>query len=65
MSLDGEELPLAELIAQLNALAGPYGIGRIDMIENRAVGIKSREVYEAPAAIVADPGALARSRTSC
>jgi argininosuccinate synthase len=38
-------------VAALNALAGPYGIGRIDMIENRAVGIKSREVYEAPAAI--------------
>ena len=35
------------------------------MIENRAVGIKSREVYEAPAAIVADQRALARSRTSC
>ena len=52
VALDGEELPLAELIAKLNALAGPYGIGRIDMIENRAVGIKSREVYEAPAAIV-------------
>ena len=52
VSLDGEELPLAELIAKLNGLAGAYGIGRIDMIENRAVGIKSREVYEAPAAIV-------------
>ena len=51
VSLDGEPLPLAELIASLNGLAGPYGIGRIDMIENRAVGIKSREVYEAPAAI--------------
>ena len=47
VSLDGEELPLAELIARLNALAGAYGIGRFDMIENRAVGIKSREVYEA------------------
>jgi argininosuccinate synthase len=52
ISLDGEELPLAELIAQLNQRAGAYGIGRIDMIENRAVGIKSREVYEAPAALV-------------
>jgi argininosuccinate synthase len=51
ISLDGEELPLARLIAKLNMLAGEYGIGRIDMIENRAVGIKSREVYEAPAAI--------------
>jgi argininosuccinate synthase len=52
VALDGEALPLAELIGKLNSLAGPYGIGRIDMIENRAVGIKSREVYEAPAAIV-------------
>src|SRR5918999_1474248 len=43
--------PGAEVIASLNALAGPYGIGRIDMIENRAVGIKSRELYEAPAAM--------------
>jgi argininosuccinate synthase len=51
VSLDGDELPLAELIAQANRLAGAYGIGRIDMIENRAVGIKSREVYEAPGAI--------------
>jgi argininosuccinate synthase len=51
VALDGEELPLSELIAKVNALAGPYGIGRIDMIENRAVGIKSREVYEAPAAL--------------
>ena len=51
VSLDGEELPLAELIAALNVQAGAYGIGRIDMIENRAVGIKSRELYEAPAAM--------------
>jgi argininosuccinate synthase len=49
--LDGEELELHELIAALNALAGPYGIGRIDMIENRTIGIKSRELYEAPAAM--------------
>ena len=55
VSLDGEELSLAELIAVLNALAGPYGIGRIDMVENRAVGIKSRELYEAPAAMTLIP----------
>jgi argininosuccinate synthase len=51
VALDSEELALAELVAVLNARAGAYGIGRIDMVENRAVGIKSREVYEAPAAI--------------
>jgi argininosuccinate synthase len=50
-ALDGEELGLADLIAALNQQAGAYGIGRIDMIENRAVGIKSRELYEAPAAL--------------
>ena len=52
VSLDGDELGLPELIAKLNGVAGAYGIGRLDMIENRAVGIKSREVYEAPAALV-------------
>jgi len=52
VALDGEELPLAELITRANHLAGAYGIGRIDMIENRAVGIKSREVYEAPGAML-------------
>jgi argininosuccinate synthase len=52
VSLDGYELPLPVLLETLNAAAGAYGIGRIDMIENRAVGIKSRELYEAPAAIV-------------
>src|SRR5215213_8463028 len=47
VALDAEELELHELVAALTARAGPYGIGRIDMIENRAVGIKSRELYEA------------------
>ena len=51
VSLDGEPLGMVELIATLNRQAGAYGIGRIDMIENRAIGIKSREVYEAPAAM--------------
>ena len=52
VSLDGEELDLADLVSELNARAGAYGVGRIDMVENRAVGIKSRELYEAPAALV-------------
>jgi argininosuccinate synthase len=51
VAIDGEELSLVELIAELNAHAGAFGIGRIDMVENRVVGIKSRELYEAPAAI--------------
>ena len=51
LTVDGVEHELHELIAELNPLAGVYGIGRIDMIENRAIGIKSRELYEAPAAI--------------
>lgn len=50
VALDGVALPLADLINQLNELAGAHGIGRIDHIENRLVGIKSREIYEAPAA---------------
>ncbi|HEV3478036.1 MAG TPA: argininosuccinate synthase [Gaiellaceae bacterium] len=52
VAVDDEDLTLAELVATLNARAGAFGIGRIDMIENRAVGIKSRELYEAPAAVV-------------
>jgi argininosuccinate synthase len=55
VALDGEQLELVELIEALNERAGAYGIGRIDMIENRAVGIKSRELYEAPAALTLIP----------
>lgn len=51
VALDGESLPLEQLISKLNSLAGEQGVGRIDHIENRLVGIKSREVYEAPAAV--------------
>ncbi len=51
VAVDGAELELHELVPALNEAAGEYGIGRIDMIENRAVGIKSRELYEAPAAV--------------
>jgi len=52
VKLNGKKLPLVDLIEQLNTIAGQYGVGRFDMIENRLVGIKSREVYEAPAADV-------------
>ncbi|GAB7168412.1 hypothetical protein TUA1478L_04080 [Lactiplantibacillus plantarum] len=52
VALDGESLNLADLIIKLDQIAGEHGIGRIDHIENRLVGIKSREVYEAPAATV-------------
>lgn len=51
VALDGKEMNLSTLIAELNVLAGNHGIGRIDHIENRLVGIKSREVYECPGAM--------------
>jgi argininosuccinate synthase len=50
-SLDGRDLDLVTLIAELNERAGAQGVGRIDLVEDRLVGIKSREVYECPAAI--------------
>ena len=52
VSVDGRRAPLHELIAQLNRTAGAAGVGRIDHLESRVVGIKSREVYECPAAVV-------------
>ncbi|PLR83729.1 argininosuccinate synthase [Bacillus canaveralius] len=51
VSLNGKHYSLSALILQLNKLAGKHGVGRIDHVENRLVGIKSREVYECPAAI--------------
>lgn len=50
-TLNGTAYSLSELIKTLNALAGKHGVGRIDHVENRLVGIKSREVYECPAAM--------------
>jgi argininosuccinate synthase len=51
VAVDGATTPLPELIRSLDALGGRYGFGRVDMIENRRVGIKSRELYEVPAAL--------------
>ncbi|AMY05343.1 argininosuccinate synthase [Staphylococcus condimenti] len=52
VSIDDKAFPLDELILYLNELAGKHGIGRIDHVENRLVGIKSREIYETPGAEV-------------
>ncbi|MCD7032776.1 argininosuccinate synthase [Metabacillus sp. GX 13764] len=51
VALNDEHLPLHTLIAKLNELAGKHGVGRIDHVENRLIGIKSREVYECPGAM--------------
>lgn len=51
VALDGKEMKLADLIQALNAQAGKHGVGRIDHVENRLVGIKSREIYECPGAV--------------
>ncbi len=52
VGLDGEKFEPIELVQRLSDLGGEHGIGRIDMVENRLVGIKSREIYEAPAAVI-------------
>ena len=52
VSLDGQKLDGVSLLQRLNEMAGEHGVGRIDHVENRLVGIKSREIYEAPAAVV-------------
>jgi len=51
-AVNGVVMPLTELIGSLETIAGVHGVGRIDMVENRLVGIKSREIYEAPAGMV-------------
>lgn len=52
IAINNQEMTLADLILSLNEIAGKHGIGRIDHVENRLVGIKSREIYECPAAMV-------------
>src|SRR5262249_42192989 len=52
VGLDGERVDGVPLIDRLNALGGKHGVGRIDHVENRLIGIKSRELYEAPAAVI-------------
>lgn len=52
ISLQGREMSLVEITEEIGRIAGRHGVGRIDVVENRLVGIKSRELYEAPAAVV-------------
>jgi argininosuccinate synthase len=52
VSIDGERLSPATLLQRLNRLAGAHGVGRVDMVENRFVGLKSRGVYETPGGTV-------------
>jgi argininosuccinate synthase len=51
VAIDGVEMNALAIVEELNAVAGKHGVGRIDVVEDRLVGIKSREVYEAPGAI--------------
>jgi len=51
-AINGVEMSMLELIASLGTIAGAHGVGRIDMVENRVAGVKAREIYEAPAAVV-------------
>jgi argininosuccinate synthase len=51
VAVNGVVMPLTELIRSVGTIAGAHGVGRIDVVENRLVGIKSREIYEAPAAV--------------
>ena len=51
VTLDGTPRSLPELIQEVERVAGSYGVGRVDMIEDRVVGIKSREIYEVPGAL--------------
>jgi argininosuccinate synthase len=52
VSIDGEQLSPATLLSRLNRIAGAHGVGRVDMVENRCVGLKSRGVYETPGGTV-------------
>jgi argininosuccinate synthase len=52
MAINGVEMPILDMIGSLTLIAGAHGVGRIDMVENRLAGIKAREIYEAPAAVV-------------
>jgi argininosuccinate synthase len=51
VSVDGEAMSLEQMVPALDRVVGPFGFGRVDMVENRRVGIKSREIYECPGAL--------------
>ena len=51
VAIDGERMSMLDIVVKMNEIAGKHGVGRLDMVEDRLVGIKSREIYEAPGAI--------------
>ena len=63
VAVDGKKLSPAKLLARLNELGGAHGIGRVDLVENRFVGMKSRGVYETPGGTICTPP-IAASRAS-
>jgi len=65
VTLDGERLGGVELIEKLNETGGRHGVGRLDCVEDRVVGIKSREVYEAPGATIVHAGRSAIANLAC
>src|SRR5439155_16397805 len=52
IAINSVEMPLVELVVSLRTIAGAHGIGRIDVVENRLMGVRSREIYESPAEVV-------------
>ncbi len=65
VGLDGKRLSLIELIGRLNRIGAAHGVGRTDLIEDRLVGIKSREVYEAPAATILHAASRELEQLTC
>jgi argininosuccinate synthase len=59
VAIDGEPLSPAQLLSRLNVLGGKHGIGRVDLVENRLVGMKSRGVYETPGGAIMRMGHMA------
>ena len=65
VSVNGKELSPAALLSELNEIGGRHGIGRVDMVENRLVGMKSRGVYETPGGTMSSTNFIQLGEKSC